>query len=92
MRCKYKRGEVLLTALSTAGFQILELSLQGEDPVTPEAQQELDPGRACQLRSPTRREPAELIELDGGQHSKLAGESDLIGLFGQEHRFWNVDQ
>lgn len=76
---------MLLTALSTTSFQISKLSLQGEDVVASKAQEELDSRHGSQLRGPTGRQPAQLKELDGSQHPKLAGERGLICLFGQKY-------
>src|SRR6185295_12891898 len=76
----YARAEVGVATgcLSETGFQISQLSLQGEDLVPSEAEEELDPGLGSQLRSQTGRQPAQLIELDGCQHLNLTGERGLI--------------
>src|SRR3954451_5749125 len=81
-----------LIALSTTGFQVLELSLQREDLVAPEAQEKLDARHPRQLRGPAGRQTAALVELERGQHPELSGDRDRIGLFGQQHRCWNIDR
>src|SRR3954470_4637414 len=81
-----------LIALSTTGFQILELSLQREDLVASKAQEKFDARHPRELRGPAGRQSPKLVELDRGQHPELAGERGLIRLFGQQHRFRNIDQ
>ena len=81
----------MLTALSTTSFQISKLSLQRENVVPSEAQEELDPGHGSQLRGPAGRQPAQLKELDGSQHPKLAGERASSVFSANKHGFRYVD-
>lgn len=83
-------GEVLVMAPGI-GFELGQLGFEREGLVPPQLQEELDPAHARQLGGPSRREPAQLVELDRRENLQFLRERNLIRLLGEKDLLRNVD-
>ncbi len=69
-------------ASATALLKIVQLVFEREHPIATQAEQKLDARHAGQVGGAARREPTELVQLDGRQHQHLAREACFVGLLG----------
>ena len=73
MRCRYSSGEVLLMMMSTMlSFQVRQLRFKRKDLITSKLQQKLYTNHSRQFGCSTRRQPAELEQLDCREHAQFA--------------------